>query len=69
MSGKSNRARSGSGNVAKSGKPRPGTGGYGRRKLEGRGPTPPAEQRPWHAAQRRAAAPAAGSGTSRRPGY
>jgi 23S rRNA (guanosine2251-2'-O)-methyltransferase len=43
-------------NVAKSGKPRPGTGGYGRRKLEGKGPTPPAEQRPGHPAQRRAAA-------------
>jgi 23S rRNA (guanosine2251-2'-O)-methyltransferase len=43
------------GNVSKSGKPRPGTGGYGRRKLEGKGPTPPAELRPGHPAQRRAA--------------
>ena len=80
-SGKANVAKSGrpskSGSVAKSGKPRPGTGGYGRRKLEGRGPTPPAEQRPWHSAQRRAAAAASGSGGtpgrqasgSRRPGY
>jgi 23S rRNA (guanosine2251-2'-O)-methyltransferase len=42
--------------VAKSGKPRPGTGGYGKRKLEGKGPTPPAEKRPGHPAQRKAAA-------------
>src|SRR5215472_4642770 len=42
----------------KSGKPRPGTGGYGRRRLEGKGPTPPAEMRPGHPAQRRAAAAA-----------
>ena len=39
----------------KSGKPRPGTGGYGKRKLEGKGPTPPADMRPGHPAQRRAA--------------
>src|SRR5580658_149130 len=45
----------------KSGKPRPGTGGEGRRKLEGKGPTPPAAMRPGHPAQRRAA----GSGASR----
>jgi 23S rRNA (guanosine2251-2'-O)-methyltransferase len=45
----------------KSGKPRPGTGGHGRRKLEGKGPTPPAAQRPGHPAQRRAAASASGS--------
>ena len=45
----------------KSGKPRPGTGGQGRRKLEGKGPTPPATERPGHPAQRRAAA-----GSSRR---
>jgi 23S rRNA (guanosine2251-2'-O)-methyltransferase len=43
-------------NVSKTGRPRPGTGGYGRRKLEGKGPTPPAELRPGHPAQRRAAA-------------
>ena len=43
---------------AKSGKPRPGTGGYGRRRLEGKGPTPPAHLRPGHPAQRRAAAAA-----------
>ena len=40
---------------AKSGKPRPGTGGYGRKKLEGKGPTPPARMRPGHPAQRKAA--------------
>jgi 23S rRNA (guanosine2251-2'-O)-methyltransferase len=38
----------------KSGKARPGTGGYGKRKLEGKGPTPPAEMRPGHPAQRKA---------------
>jgi 23S rRNA (guanosine2251-2'-O)-methyltransferase len=48
-------AKSGGGRT-KSGKPRPGTGGYGKRKLEGKGPTPPAELRPGHPAQRRAAA-------------
>ncbi len=57
--------RSGSGRT-KSGKPRPGTGGQGRRKLEGKGPTPPAALRPGHPAQRRAAAGTAGA--SRRPG-
>jgi 23S rRNA (guanosine2251-2'-O)-methyltransferase len=51
-------SRSARGAVSKSGKPRPGTGGYGRSKLEGKGPTPPAEQRPGHPAQRRAAAAA-----------
>jgi len=48
----------GGGGRAKSGKPRPGTGGYGKRKLEGKGPTPPAEMRPGHPAQRKAAAQA-----------
>jgi 23S rRNA (guanosine2251-2'-O)-methyltransferase len=52
--------RSGRGGRTKSGKPRPGTGGYGKKKLEGKGPTPPAHQRPGHPAQRRAAAKAAG---------
>ena len=55
----------------KSGKPRPGTGGQGRRKLEGKGPTPPAAQRPGHPAQRRAAATeraAAGPGVPGRQG-
>jgi 23S rRNA (guanosine2251-2'-O)-methyltransferase len=51
-------SRSGGGGRTKSGKPRPGTGGYGKRKLEGKGPTPPAELRPGHPAQRRAAAAA-----------
>jgi len=55
----------GKGSVSKKGKPRPGTGGYGRRKLEGKGPTPPAEMRPGHPAQRRAAASAAASGSRR----
>jgi 23S rRNA (guanosine2251-2'-O)-methyltransferase len=47
--------RGAGGGRTKSGKPRPGTGGYGKRKLEGKGPTPPAEMRPGHPAQRRAA--------------
>jgi 23S rRNA (guanosine2251-2'-O)-methyltransferase len=45
----------GRGGWAKSGKPRPGTGGHGKRRLEGKGPTPPAHLRPGHPAQRRAA--------------
>jgi 23S rRNA (guanosine2251-2'-O)-methyltransferase len=53
---------SGRGGRTKSGKPRPGTGGYGKRRLEGKGPTPPAHQRPGHPAQRRAAATAARAG-------
>ena len=52
-------ARSGKGGRTKSGKPRPGTGGYGKKRLEGKGPTPPANMRPGHPAQRRAAAQAA----------
>jgi 23S rRNA (guanosine2251-2'-O)-methyltransferase len=52
----------GRGGRAKSGKPRPGTGGYGKRRLEGKGPTPPAYQRPGHPAQRRAAAAASRDG-------
>lgn len=50
--------QSAGGGRTKSGKPRPGTGGYGKRRLEGKGPTPPAELRPGHPAQRRAAAQA-----------
>jgi 23S rRNA (guanosine2251-2'-O)-methyltransferase len=46
----------GPGGRTKSGKPRPGTGGHGKRQLEGKGPTPPAHLRPGHPAQRRAAA-------------
>ena len=34
--------------------PQKGTGGHGRRKLEGKGPTPKAEERPGHPAYRRA---------------
>jgi 23S rRNA (guanosine2251-2'-O)-methyltransferase len=52
------------GGRTKTGKPRPGTGGYGKRKLEGKGPTPPAEVRPGHPAQRRAAAQAKQAGRS-----
>ncbi len=57
--------RSGAGRT-KSGKPRPGTGGYGKRALEGKGPTPPAAMRPGHPAQRRASKPASGDGSRRR---
>lgn len=46
----------GGGGYAKSGKPRPGTGGKRRRGLEGKGPTPPAHMRPWHAEKKAAAA-------------
>jgi 23S rRNA (guanosine2251-2'-O)-methyltransferase len=53
--GRGSSGRSGSGRT-KTGKARPGTGGYGKRRLEGKGPTPPAEARPGHPAQRRAAA-------------
>jgi 23S rRNA (guanosine2251-2'-O)-methyltransferase len=59
------RSRRNAAGRTKSGKPRPGTGGQGRRKLEGKGPTPPAAMRPGHPAQRRAAAAAAGSRRSR----
>jgi 23S rRNA (guanosine2251-2'-O)-methyltransferase len=63
MSGRSaGRAQSGAGSKSKAGKPRPGTGGYGRRKLEGKGPTPPAAMRPGHPAQRKAAAQAKAAG-------
>jgi len=61
----------GGGGFTKSGKPRPGTGGYGKRKLEGKGPTPPAEMRPGHPAQRaaaRAAKAASGRPASGQPG-
>lgn len=36
--------------------PSKGTGGHGKRRLEGKGPTPPARERTGHPAQRRAAA-------------
>ncbi len=53
-SARSSAGRPDKGTTAKSGKPRPGTGGYGRKKLEGKGPTPPAFMRPGHPAQRKA---------------
>ena len=49
----------GGGGYTKRGKPRPGTGGNRRDKLEGKGPTPPAHLRPGHPAQRAAARAAA----------
>jgi 23S rRNA (guanosine2251-2'-O)-methyltransferase len=61
-------SRPGPGGRARSGKPRPGTGGHGRRRLEGKGPTPPAELRPGHPAQRRAAARASGTAGPRTVG-
>src|SRR5262245_65887725 len=64
-------APAGGGGRAKSGKPRVGTGGKGRRRLEGKGPTPPAHMRPGHPAQRRAEAAARGAtarGGARRAG-
>ncbi len=39
-----------------------GSGGQGRKRLHGKGPTPPAEQRPGHPAQRRAKAAGPGGG-------
>jgi 23S rRNA (guanosine2251-2'-O)-methyltransferase len=54
--------RVGRGGVTKKGKPRPGTGGYGKRRLEGKGPTPPAHMRPGHPAQRRGAEQASQQG-------
>jgi 23S rRNA (guanosine2251-2'-O)-methyltransferase len=53
------------GGYSKRGKPRPGTGGNRRDKLEGKGPTPPAYMRPGHPAQRAAAKAARTDG---RPG-
>ena len=63
--GRAKVGRPGSGQT-KLGKPRPGTGGYGKRALEGKGPTPPAAMRPGHPAQRRAAAASGGSRGRRR---
>jgi 23S rRNA (guanosine2251-2'-O)-methyltransferase len=45
--------------------PSKGTGGHGRRKLEGRGPTPPARERPKHPAARTARAAAKRSQSTR----
>src|SRR5215472_15701112 len=58
-SGGSDGRAPGGGGYAKSGKPRPGTGGNRRDRLEGKGPTPPAHMRTGHPAQRAAAARAA----------
>jgi 23S rRNA (guanosine2251-2'-O)-methyltransferase len=52
----------GGGGYAKSGKPRPGTGGNRRDRLQGKGPTPPAYLRTGHPAQRAAAARTAAVG-------
>ena len=60
--GGSGQGRAGRGGVTKKGKPRPGTGGYGKHRLEGKGPTPPANLRPGHPAQRRTARQAAAAG-------
>ena len=60
--GRSGSGRAGRGGRTKSGKPRAGTGGYGKRRLEGKGPTPPAHLRPGHPAQRRAASAARDQG-------
>lgn len=48
-------SRPGSGNSKKKGASK-GTGGHGRRALEGKGPTPKAEDRSWHVAGKRKAA-------------
>ena len=47
--------RAGAGKPKKKG-PQVGTGGHGRRALEGKGPTPKAEDRSWHVAGKRKAA-------------
>jgi 23S rRNA (guanosine2251-2'-O)-methyltransferase len=60
--------RAGPGGRAKSGKPRPGTGGHGKRRLEGKGPTPPAHLRPGHPAQRRAGTTSPGRNSPNEPG-
>jgi len=60
----SDAGRPGRSGRTKSGKPRAGTGGKGRGRLEGKGPTPPAHMRPGHPAQRRAEAAARDAGPS-----
>lgn len=65
--GRESRA-AGGGGYAKSGKPRPGTGGNRRDKLAGKGPTPPAYMRPGHPAQRAAANAARSAKAEGRPG-
>jgi 23S rRNA (guanosine2251-2'-O)-methyltransferase len=60
--------RPGPGGRTKTGKPRPGTGGHGKHRLEGKGPTPPASMRPGHPAQRAATRQAKrGDNTKPRP--
>jgi len=62
--------RPGAGNSKKKGALK-GTGGLGRKSLEGRGPTPKAEDRAWHVAGKRKAAQeryAAAGGKGRPPG-
>jgi 23S rRNA (guanosine2251-2'-O)-methyltransferase len=56
----------GGGGFSKRGKPRPGTGGNRRDKLAGKGPTPPARERPNHPAYR--AASRAAAAANGRPG-
>ena len=68
MSGKNDGRAAGGGGFSKRGKPRPGTGGYRRDKLEGKGPTPPAHMRPGHPAQRAAAKAAVANGRPGRDG-
>jgi 23S rRNA (guanosine2251-2'-O)-methyltransferase len=58
--------RAASGGYSKRGKPRPGTGGFKRDRLEGKGPTPPARERPNHPAFKAAARAAAAA--NGRPG-
>jgi 23S rRNA (guanosine2251-2'-O)-methyltransferase len=55
-------ARPGPGGKTKTGKARPGTGGYGKDKLAGKGPTPPASARPGHPAAKRAASQSRAAG-------
>lgn len=63
--------RPGAGNSKKKG-PSKGTGGHGRKSLEGKGPTPKAEDRSWHVAGKRKAAAeryaAAGGKPKAKPG-
>lgn len=61
--------RPGAGNSRKKGASK-GTGGHGRKSLEGRGPTPKAEDRSWHVAGKRKAAQEryAAAGGKGRPG-
>ncbi len=59
---------SGGGGFSKRGRPRPGTGGYRKDRLEGKGPTPPGYMRPGHPAQRAAAAAARAEATGKSAG-